>query len=105
MKFILIGAIKFYRWGLRPYLSKTCLFNESCSVHVERITKESGFLAGINALRFRIANCQPGYHFIISGDKELLITKCKIEISSSAVNPLLLNKSLKRVTQQKSTLS
>ena len=60
MKFILIAAIKLYRWGIRPFLSKTCLFKESCSVHVERITNESGLRAGINANHGFLLRVPPG---------------------------------------------
>ena len=90
MKFILIAAIKLYRLGIRPFLSKTCLFKESCSVHVERITNESGLRAGINALRFRTKNCQPGYHIMGTGDGIVLITQCRSIVPRSDINPALL---------------
>jgi putative component of membrane protein insertase Oxa1/YidC/SpoIIIJ protein YidD len=99
MKFILIGAIKLYRWALRPCLSRTCLFKESCSVHVERITNESGFLAGYKALRFRMENCQPGYHFLVRGDNQILITKREIEIPIKEINPLIHYKSVQEETE------
>ena len=63
MKWVLLNVIHFY-WQLR-FLRKrrTCLFKESCSHHVYRITHDSGFKAGVVALGYRISSCRPGYTF------------------------------------------
>jgi len=99
MKFLIIGPIKLYRLALRPYISKTCLFKESCSVHVERVTNESGLVAGIKALRFRIENCQPGYYYVVRGENLILVTKHKIEIPMKEINPLIHYDSLEKKTK------
>jgi putative component of membrane protein insertase Oxa1/YidC/SpoIIIJ protein YidD len=53
--------IKFY-WKLIPESNrKSCLFSESCSRYVYRITNEEGFWAGIKAFKSRYKKCRPGY--------------------------------------------
>ena len=51
-----------------------CLFKESCSNHVCRLTKESGYQAGIKAFKFRIKNCRPNYFIMEKNGQVLLIT-------------------------------
>lgn len=41
-----------------------CLFSESCSNHIYRITNENGFVKGITALRKRIIKCRPQYELL-----------------------------------------
>ncbi len=49
-------------WKLLPaHKRKRCLFKESCSRYVYRITTEKGLLAGLKALWKRIKQCRPGY--------------------------------------------
>jgi len=61
MKFLILLIIKIY-WKLIP-LSKrnSCLFAESCSRYVYRITNDEGFWAGIKAFKSRYKKCRPGY--------------------------------------------
>ncbi|WP_306349714.1 membrane protein insertion efficiency factor YidD [Flavobacterium sp. '19STA2R22 D10 B1'] len=57
MKLFLISIIRLY-WFLIPENKRNiCIFKESCSRHVYRITKQSGLLAGIKSLWFRMQNC------------------------------------------------
>ena len=61
MKFLLLLIIKMY-WKLIPESNrKSCLFAESCSRFVYRITKEEGFWSGIRAFNSRYKKCRAGY--------------------------------------------
>jgi putative component of membrane protein insertase Oxa1/YidC/SpoIIIJ protein YidD len=61
MKCLTIFLIKIY-WKLIPESNRrSCLFAESCSRYVYRITKENGFWAGIAAFKSRYKKCRPGY--------------------------------------------
>ncbi len=61
MRFILLFVIKIY-WKIIPASNrKSCLFAESCSRYVYRITNEEGFWAGIRAFKSRYKKCRPGY--------------------------------------------
>jgi uncharacterized protein len=61
MKFILLFAVRLY-WTMIPvYSRKPCLFEESCSKYVYRITKENGFFSGLFVLKERFHQCRPGY--------------------------------------------
>ena len=68
MKYILSGVIRLY-WLLTPgSRRRRCLFQESCSTYVYRVTIEKGGRAGLHALSERIQKCQPGYHLKKNGD-------------------------------------
>jgi len=61
MKLILLGIIHLY-WSVFPKHKRShCVFEESCSNHVFRITKEKGFFSGLLALNKRFHQCRPGY--------------------------------------------
>ena len=61
MKFVYLLFIKLY-WKFTPEVNrKSCLFAESCSRYVYRITNNQGFWAGIRALESRYKKCRPGY--------------------------------------------
>ena len=61
MRYILLLIIKFY-WGFIPVNKRRrCIFKESCSNFVYRVTKENGFVAGFYALKQRLRQCKPGY--------------------------------------------
>lgn len=67
MKWLILAAIRAY-WRLRPArLKGRCLFRESCSLHVFKITKNRGFGPGIKAMITRAAICRPGYHITTCG--------------------------------------
>jgi putative component of membrane protein insertase Oxa1/YidC/SpoIIIJ protein YidD len=70
MRFVLITIIKLY-WKFIPESSrKSCLFAESCSRYVYRITKDKGFWAGLKALKSRYKKCRPGYQIICNSQDE-----------------------------------
>jgi putative component of membrane protein insertase Oxa1/YidC/SpoIIIJ protein YidD len=60
MKWFLVGLIYAYRW-LPDRFKRQCLFNETCSLFVARVARESGFWPGLRALRTRVSQCRPGY--------------------------------------------
>ncbi|MCD8043158.1 MAG: membrane protein insertion efficiency factor YidD [Tannerellaceae bacterium] len=60
MKSGILLLIRLY-WLLPESKRKRCLFRESCSRYVYRVTKEEGFIAGIKALKDRVTKCRPGY--------------------------------------------
>lgn len=61
MKHLLLIAIRVY-WVVWPrHRNRTCIYRETCSHHVYRITGELGLVAGLRALRDRVRTCRPGY--------------------------------------------
>jgi hypothetical protein len=62
MRWLILVPVYLYRHAWPSFLKKrTCLFKESCSLFVFRITKDYGFIAGCKALSWRYRNCRPGY--------------------------------------------
>ncbi|WP_394970375.1 membrane protein insertion efficiency factor YidD [uncultured Croceitalea sp.] len=58
MKLLFLGLIHLY-WNIIPKsIRGKCIFRESCSKHVHRITRDEGFKDGLNALFFRYKNCR-----------------------------------------------
>ncbi len=61
MKWLLLLTIRAY-WVIWPtQWKRKCLFKESCSRYVYRITLTSGMTSGIKALIRRSRVCRPGY--------------------------------------------
>ncbi|MBO8458886.1 MAG: membrane protein insertion efficiency factor YidD [Bacteroidetes bacterium] len=60
MKYLLLFMIRLY-WLIPASKRKKCIFKESCSNYVWRITKEKGLIAGIKAFLFRNKHCCPGF--------------------------------------------
>ncbi len=61
MKWLLLALIKFY-WLVYPESSRRkCLFKETCSNKIYRITKTSGLIAGLKTFYNRLQQCKPGY--------------------------------------------
>lgn len=60
MQHLLLLIIRIY-WHLPTKYHDKCIFRESCSHYVYRITKDKGFVAGIKALLKRNNMCRPGY--------------------------------------------
>ena len=92
MKYILLSAIKAYQALMPKRFRSKCLFKESCSNHVLRITKEKGFMAGMQALQFRFNNCRPGYFIIENGVKKLLVTAKKQVIEEEYLDERIFDK-------------
>jgi len=79
MKYILLILIKIYQSFVPKRLRSKCLYKESCSNYVFRLTKENGFFAGIGALKYRINNCNPQY-FIVKDKGDILLITAQNEI-------------------------
>lgn len=90
MNLILLGAIQLY-WRLIPgHKRRNCLFRESCSHYVYRITKEKGFFGGCSALYDRIRKCRPGYRLSKNGDTFQLRLKDGTLLSEEEISLSLL---------------
>ena len=67
--------IQFY-WLLTPkHRRNSCLFRESCSNHVFRITGEKGLVEGILTLRKRFQLCRTEYK-LLSGNGKTVLCLC-----------------------------
>lgn len=64
MRVVLILLIRLYWIFIPKNTRKICLFRESCSNYVYRITKQEGFYKGLTALHYRILRCKPNYSII-----------------------------------------
>lgn len=79
MRKIVIGLIRFYQYGISPYLPPHCRYTPSCSTYaVEAIGRFGIFRGGWMALR-RIGRCHPwhegGYDPLPEADQHK--TECK----------------------------
>ena len=73
MKLVLLIPIQIY-WIITPkHNRRSCIFSESCSKYVYRITKECGLMSGFKALLRRKQQCRTGYHFIFKTDNDVFI--------------------------------
>ena len=59
MKNILLLIISIY-WLIPKNKRRQCLFKESCSHYVYNATKKYGLRNGLQALQYRIRNCNKG---------------------------------------------
>jgi uncharacterized protein len=66
MKWLILLTIKTYWITIPEKYRKTCLFKESCSHFVYRVTKQRGFLCGTAAFFQRRKKCRPGYEMMFS---------------------------------------
>ncbi len=63
MRYLLLFAIRLY-WLVPQKNRRRCLFKETCSKYVYRITRQQGLTEGIKALKDRHKKCRPGYYYI-----------------------------------------
>jgi uncharacterized protein len=61
MRHLLLIVIRVYWFSIPEHRRRPCLFKESCSHHVYRITSENGIIDGLKALKKRFRQCRPGY--------------------------------------------
>ena len=60
-------ALRAYRRLAAPLRARRhCLFAVSCSHHVECVLRTNGLRPAWQALRDRLAQCRPGYVFVVS---------------------------------------
>lgn len=90
MKYLILFIIKCYHTLLPMKMRRKCLHKESCSNHVFRITKDEGFIKGIEAFKFRFHNCNPNYWLTKVNGKVLLITSNYEIIEEDYINESIL---------------
>jgi putative component of membrane protein insertase Oxa1/YidC/SpoIIIJ protein YidD len=61
MKRAVLFAIELYWRLIVPQRRRQCIFRESCSLHVHRITRDQGLVRGISAFVHRFRRCRGGY--------------------------------------------
>ena len=83
MKWLLVAVINIYRW-LPDRIKRQCLFKETCSSLVARVTRESGFWHGFRTLRTRVSQCRPGY--LVYFDAEVEGWKVRLADGSVSTN-------------------
>jgi len=60
-----VAAVRLYRHTAgRVPRTRRCLFDVSCSRHVEATLEADGLRAAWHAMRTRMARCRPGYEFL-----------------------------------------
>ncbi len=99
MKYLLLTIIRLYWFIVPPKRRRKCIFKESCSNYVWRITSANGFNAGINAFLFRNRHCCPGYaiykyngHYNLKTINGLILKDDEIaETLLNEKNPILIN--------------
>jgi putative component of membrane protein insertase Oxa1/YidC/SpoIIIJ protein YidD len=73
MRYFLLLCIRIY-WLVPSQARRKCLFKESCSRYVYRITKAHGFWEGVRALKKRSGQCTHGYaHYSIEGQEWVIL--------------------------------
>lgn len=74
MRWLLIRVIRLYR-KLPGWFKRKCLFKETCSSHVLRVTRESGFWPGMRNLTIRMSQCRKGYVVLFDGNVKRWIVR------------------------------
>lgn len=90
MKYLFLIIIRLYQTFIPKRFRGKCLFKESCSNFVYRITKEEGLKGGLKALRYRYLNCRPNYQLLEDKGKVLLITVEKEVIEECFIDERIL---------------
>lgn len=72
MKNLLRFVIRLYWFCIPENRRRSCLFRESCSIYVYRITGENGFFEGIQAMRERFKVCRAEYKLSSENGKPVL---------------------------------
>jgi putative component of membrane protein insertase Oxa1/YidC/SpoIIIJ protein YidD len=69
MKWLIQKAIELYWRLIAPSRRRQCVFRETCSVHVHRITRDHGAIQGLFAFFRRAHRCREGY--VVKFDEHL----------------------------------
>jgi putative component of membrane protein insertase Oxa1/YidC/SpoIIIJ protein YidD len=86
----LLLVIRLY-WAVWPKrLRRGCLFRESCSHHVHRVTRTGGLASGLRALRERYRRCRPGYAMLNAHGTLWLSLADGSFIPASEISPVIL---------------
>lgn len=89
MRQLVLIAIRAYQVLTPKRFRGNCLFLETCSNHVYRITKERGVAEGMKALRYRYLNCRPGYQVIPTAKGPLLVSTAKEVFTEKEIKPTI----------------
>ena len=103
MKRVLLFAIELYWRLIVPERRRRCIFRESCSLHVHRITRDQGVIKGISAFARRFRRCRGGY--AVTFDEHLnpsllLVDGTTIPIAEAADSVLAMVKGTVNVVRQ-----
>lgn len=63
MRYLLLLSIHLY-WIIPKKNRRQCIFKESCSKYVYRVTKNEGWKKGLLAIQGRRRQCRPGFYHI-----------------------------------------
>lgn len=99
MRHILLIAIRLYWLFIPKSKRKCCIFQETCSRYVYKITFSNGFYQGFKALIFRYQNCRYGYEIFENPitDKIQLILPSKEIIGESEISTRVVNQYKKEI--------
>ncbi len=87
MSRFLVLAIRIYRQVAAAIgFQRNCLFHESCSAHVERVSLDRGLLAGLAAARWRLTVCRPGYRFQVEEHSWTLVLQDGTHVAQALVS-------------------
>lgn len=88
MRWLITLPIAVY-WLLWPSRwRRRCLFHESCSRHVFRVTNDEGFIPGLVALRRRVRQCRNGYHVVLSRTGPAFMLADGSHLAEAQIDPL-----------------
>lgn len=59
MKQLALLLIRFYRYGISPFIGRSCRFYPSCSTYAQEAIQQYGFCKGGYLTFFRIMRCHP----------------------------------------------
>lgn len=59
MKPVLLGAIRFYRYGISPMLGRNCRFHPTCSEYAQEAVERHGAMRGAWLAAKRVCRCHP----------------------------------------------
>lgn len=75
MKHFILWLIRRYWAAIPPRLRRSCLFRETCSQYVYRLTEEAGARAGLAALSLRMLRCGGAYRLVVAADAVQFVTR------------------------------
>jgi putative membrane protein insertion efficiency factor len=58
-RWVLIGALRLYRWGVAPFLGQHCRFHPSCSAYALDAVQVHGAAKGSLLAAWRVLRCSP----------------------------------------------
>lgn len=87
MRNIWVLPIRLYRGAAQlTGFQRTCLFHESCSAYVERMTLEEGIVKGLGSARWRLAVCRPGYRLQVDDHSWTLVLSDGTHVAPALVS-------------------